>query len=77
MTKHKPIILILIIIVVFGCMFLNAWLIKVAYNNSITVMTKSMDGKQQVPDLDYWTAFWLQLLISFIPLTIHTYSKVY
>ena len=77
MTNHKPIILILIIIVVFGCMFLNAWLIKVAYNNSITVMTKSMDGKQQVPDLDYWTAFNFQLLISFIPLTIHTYSKVY
>ena len=30
-----------------------------------------------VPNLDYWTALWFQLLISFIPLTIHTYSKVY
>ena len=52
---------------VAATLFLGAYILQLAYNNSIPEMTKDVDSKKyKVPHLNYWNAFALLILLSFI-----------
>ena len=65
-----------LIILIAIYLFLGALILQVAYNNSIPEMTKDVknDNKQTVAKLGYWNAFSLLVLLSFVPLSVHTYN---
>lgn len=64
----KTILLLLIYLLIFAALlFLFAYILQLAYNNSIPEMTKDVDSKKyKVPHLNYWNAFALLILLSFI-----------
>ena len=57
-------------------LFLGAFILKLAYNNSIPEITKDInnDNKQTVAKLGYWNAFSFLVLLGFVPLSVHTYN---
>ena len=57
-------------------LFLGAWILQLAYNNSIPEMTKDVknNNKQTVAKLGYWNAFALIVLLSFVPLSVHSFN---
>ena len=51
---------------VAATLFLGAYILQLAYNNSVPEMTKDVDSnKYKVPHLNYWNAFALFVLLSF------------
>lgn len=78
MTGKKDMMLIVFSLIIFIAiyLFLGAWILQLAYNNSIPEMTKDVkdNNKQTVAKLGYWNAFALLVLLGFVPLTVHTYN---
>ena len=67
MTSKKNAMAIVLSFIVFIAiyLFLGAWILQLAYNNSIPAITKDVtdNNKQTVAKLGYWNAFALLVLL--------------
>ena len=75
-TKYTAMYFIVFTIVFVLLFMLLAWILQMAYNNSIPEMTKDVEtGKEKVAKLGYGNAIALLFLLTFIPSTTIIYSS--
>ena len=76
MTQKYTAIYYLMFTIIFILVFLLlAWILQIAYNNSIPEMTKDVEtGKERVAKLSYGNAIALLFLLAFLPSTSIIYT---
>jgi len=58
---------LLVISIVIGAIFLTAYLVQIAFNNSIVPLSKDPTTKKpRITELGYWNAFALMFLIAIL-----------
>lgn len=77
MSKKYTAMYFLMFITIYVLVFmLIAWILQMAYNNSVPEMTKDVEtGKEKVAKLGYGNAIALLFLLSFLPTTSLIYNS--